>query len=133
MKKQPRKPIAVNQLHTLAPSPNSSCVSSPLPRFLGLTNIDQYQSTSSLLTHTLSSLPLQTLAVREGDDVGGGVDAALCAAAPHALHCLAGAVAAVAVQRAGLLTGRPGTLTGVSWTGTKIYYIIYIFSNRASK
>lgn len=129
MKKQPRKPTA----HWQTPSPNSSCVSSPLPRFLGLTNIDQYQSTRSLLTHTLSSLPLQTLAVREGDDVGGGVDAALCAAAPHALHCLAGAVAAVAVQRAGLLTGRPGTLTGVSWTGTKIYYIIYIFSNRASK
>lgn len=37
-------------------------------------------------------LPLQALSVREGDDVGVGVHAALGAAAPHALHAVAGAV-----------------------------------------
>lgn len=63
-----------------------------------MTKISQKQLLHLPLTHTLSSLPLQTLAVREGDDVRSGVDAALCAAAPHALHGLAGAVATVAVQ-----------------------------------
>lgn len=68
------------------------------------------------LTHTISGLPLQALAVGEGDDVGGGVHAALGAAAPHALHGLAGAVGAVGVQRAGLLAGRTGALIRVSWS-----------------
>lgn len=65
------------------------------------------------LTDTVLGLPLQTLSVGEGDDVGRGVDAALCTAAPHALHGLTGAVGAAGAQRAGGLT-RTSTLT--LWT-----------------
>lgn len=46
------------------------------------------------LTTAVLGLPLQTLSIGEGDDVRRGVDAALRAAAPHALHGLAGAVGA---------------------------------------
>lgn len=45
-------------------------------------------------------LPLQTLAIREGDDVRVGVHTALGAAAPHALHAVAGAVGAGGPQGA---------------------------------
>lgn len=71
------------------------------------------------LTQAVSRLPLQTLAVREGDDIGGGVHAAPRAAAPHALHGLAGAVGTGGVQRARLLAGEAGALIGVSCRGTK--------------
>lgn len=71
------------------------------------------------LTHAISGLPLQTLAIGERNDIGGGVDTALRAAAPHALHGLVGAVGAVGVQRARLLTGWTCALIGVSWTGRK--------------
>lgn len=71
------------------------------------------------LTHTISGLPLQTLAVRKRDDIGGGVDAPLRTAAPHALHVRAGAVGTVGVQRTRRPTGWTGTLTRVSWTGRK--------------
>lgn len=56
------------------------------------------------LTHTVSSLPFQTLAIGEGDDVGIGVHAALGAATPHAFIRLAGAVLTGRMQRAGCLT-----------------------------
>lgn len=56
------------------------------------------------LTATVSSLPLQTLAIGEGDDVSIGVHTAPGAAAPHAFHCLAGAVGTGGPQGAGHLT-----------------------------
>lgn len=50
------------------------------------------------LTHAVSCLPLQALAVGEGDDVGVGVHAAFGASTPHALHALACAVLASSAQ-----------------------------------
>ena len=67
------------------------------------------------LTRAVLGLPLQTLSVGEGHDVGAGVHAALAAAAPHALHALAGAVAAGGVERTRLLAGRPHALARVPW------------------
>lgn len=66
-----------------------------------------------LLTRAILGLPLQTLSVGEGDHVGGGVDAALSAAAPHALHGLAGAVGAAVALGARRL----------AWTGALILHI----------
>ncbi len=63
------------------------------------------------LTATVSSLPLQALAVGEGDDVRIGIHTALGAATPHALHGLAGAVGAAGSQGAGNLT----------WTHAKVW------------
>lgn len=57
------------------------------------------------LTAAVLGLPLQTLSVGEGDDVGRRVDAALRAAAPHALHGLTGAVGAAGALGARRLTG----------------------------
>lgn len=61
------------------------------------------------LTRAGRSLPLQALPIREGDDVGVGVHAALGAAAPHALHAVAGAVGTRGPQGARVLA-RPGIL-----------------------
>ncbi len=58
------------------------------------------------LTATVSSLPLQALAVGEGDEVRIGIHTALGAATPHALHGLAGAVGAAGSQAQGILHGR---------------------------
>lgn len=69
-----------------------------------------------ILTGAGGSLPLQTLSIGEGDDVGVGVHAALGAAAPHALHAIARAVGAACPQRARLLAG-PGILVGTDWNG----------------
>lgn len=79
----------------------------------------KYIGLKKTLTNTISSLPLQTLAIRKRDDISGGVNATLRAAAPHALHALAGAVGTVGVQRTWFLAGWAGTLTGVSCTGGK--------------
>lgn len=57
------------------------------------------------LTATVSGLPLQTLAVGEGDDVSIWIHTAPVAAAPHALHGLAGAVGTGGPQGTGHLTG----------------------------
>lgn len=77
----------------------------------------KYIGLKKTLTNTISSLPLQTLAIRKRDDISSGVNATLCTAAPHALHALAGAVGTVGVQRTRFLAGWAGTLTGVSCTG----------------
>lgn len=61
------------------------------------------------LTGAGGRLPLQALSVREGDDVGVGVHAAPGAAAPHALHAVAGAVGTRGPQGAGHLA-RPCVL-----------------------
>lgn len=47
-----------------------------------------------ILTRTGSSLPLKTLSIWKGDDVGIGVNTTFRAAAPHALHAAACAVGA---------------------------------------
>lgn len=67
---------------------------------------------SESLTSAVLGLPLQTLAVGEGDDVRRGVHAALGAAAPHALHGLAGTVGTAGAQSTGSLTGRSGLTLG---------------------
>ena len=67
------------------------------------------------LTGAVLGLPLQTLAVGEGDDVGRGVDAAPGAAAPHALHGLAGAVGTAGAQGAGGLTGGGAPALWAPW------------------
>lgn len=53
-----------------------------------------------ILTRAGRSLPFQTLSVRKRDDVSVGVHTASGAAAPHALHAVAGAVGARGPQRA---------------------------------
>jgi len=53
-------------------------------------------------------LPLQALAVREGDDVRVGIHTALGAATPHTLHGLTGAVGTGGSQGAGHLTWTHG-------------------------
>ena len=81
----------------------------------------QFDSSSmtGILTGAVSSLPLQTLSVGEGDDVGVGVHTTLGAAAPHTLHGLAGAVGTGGAQGAGRLT-RTGTLVGAHCRQEKI-------------
>lgn len=72
------------------------------------------QSLHWTLTRAGSRLPLQTLPVGEGDDVGVGVHAAPGAAAPHALHAAARAVGARGPQGARPLA-RPRVLIGTNW------------------
>ena len=78
-----------------------------------------YVSAVQPLTRAVLRLPLQTLAVGEGDDVGRRVDAALRAAAPHALHGLAGAVGAAGAQRAGRLAGPGARALRTPWAATQ--------------
>lgn len=62
------------------------------------------------LTSTILGLPLQTLAVGEGNDIRRGVYTALSTSTPHALHGLAGAVGTAGAQSTRRLTGT-STLT----------------------
>lgn len=74
------------------------------------------------LTHAVSCLPLQTLAIGKGDDVGIGVHATFGASTPHALHGLAGAVLTRGAQRAGRLT-RAGVLVRAHCKGGNMYEV----------
>lgn len=56
-------------------------------------------------------MPLQTLSIWEGDDVGIGVHASFGAAAPHTFHAIARAVGTGCPQGARLFAG-PGILVG---------------------
>lgn len=62
-------------------------------------------------------MPLQTLSIWEGDDVGIGVHASFGAAAPHTFHAIARAVGTGRPQGAWLFAG-PGILVGTDWKRT---------------
>lgn len=100
---------AIRTLHAL-PSAGVTGVSTPSTVRLFQTQAACTQ-TRAILRQTVCCLPLQTLAVREGDDVGIGVHAAFGASTPHALHGLAGAV----------ITGGAKGAWGLTWPGILIW------------
>lgn len=98
---------AIRTLHALS---SASVTGVPTPAAIRLLQTQTTcTQTRAVLRHAVSRLPLQTLAVGKGDDVGIRVHTAFGASTPHALHGLAGAVLTSGAQGAGRLT-RAGVL-----------------------